>query len=178
MSTTDDHFRAFLDAVAASLDEPVRANELAWRVHLSRSQLDRVVVAAGGEAPAALHRRILLERAALTLLDRRLNVLDVAVEAGYGSHEAFSRAFRRAYGSTPSAWRSSPGVIPLGAPNHVHFHPPGGVRLPAQEEVTSVDLVLTMTDHHLWHVGQLIDRASRLEDAQLGTDRTLRRDDR
>jgi hypothetical protein len=39
--------------------------------------------------------------------------------------------------------------VELGDPNHVHFHLPDDLRQPAQEEVTSVDLVLTMTDHHL-----------------------------
>jgi AraC family transcriptional regulator len=162
-----DTFRAFVDAVAASLDAPARSDELAARVHLSRSQLDRVVTAAAGEAPARLRRRILLERAAFRLLEGKVGVLEVAFEAGYASHEAFTRAFRRAYGEAPSAWRSRPGAIHLSAPNRVHFHPPGGLRLPAQEEVTSMDLIVTLTEHHIWHVGQLIQRASRFDDAQL-----------
>src|SRR6266511_1060433 len=112
-----DTFRAFVDAVAASLDAPARSDELAARLHLSRSQLDRVVTVADGEAPAA--------------------------------------------------WRSRPGGVHLAAPNRVHFHPPGGLRLPAQEEVTSMDLIVTMTEQYIWHVGQLIQRATRLDDGQL-----------
>lgn len=162
-----DTFRAFVDAVAASLDAPARSDELAARLHLSRSQLDRVVTAAASEAPGRLRRRILLERAAFRLLEGKLGVLEVAFEAGYGSHEAFSRAFRRAYGEAPSAWRSRPGGVHLAAPNRVHFHPPGGLRLPAQEEVTSMDLIVTMSEHYIWHVGQLIQRATRLDDGQL-----------
>jgi AraC family transcriptional regulator len=137
------------------------------RLHLSRSQLDRVVTAAGGEAPASLRRRVLLERAAFRLLEGGFRILEIALEAGYASHEAFTRAFRRAYGSAPSEWRGMPTPIHLSSPNGVHFHPPGGLRLPAREEVTSMDLIVTMTEHHIWHVGQLIERASRLEDAQL-----------
>src|SRR4029077_15351108 len=53
------------------------------------------------------------------------------------------------------------------APNRVHFHPPGGLRLPAREEVTSMDLVVTMTEHHIWLIGQMIDRAAALDGAQL-----------
>jgi AraC family transcriptional regulator len=167
MSSALDHFSAFVEAVAAGLDAPARTGELAVRLHLSRSQLDRVVVASGGEAPARLQRRILLERAAFRLLEAEVGVLEVALEAGYASHEAFSRAFRRAYGAAPSDWRRRPSPIQLATPNGVHFHPPGGLRLPAQEEVTSMDLILTMTEHHTWHVGQLLDRASRLGDEQL-----------
>jgi AraC family transcriptional regulator len=36
-----------------------------------------------------------------------------------------------------------------------------------QQEVTSMDVLVTMTEHHIWHVGELIERASRLDDAQL-----------
>jgi hypothetical protein len=57
----------------------------------------------------------------------------------------------------------------LPAPNRVHFHPPGGLRLPPRKEVTSMDLVVTMTEHHIWLVGQLIDRAARMDDGRLDT---------
>ena len=167
MKVQTDAFAAFVDAVATTLDEPARGDELAARVHLSRSQLDRVVTAASGEAPGRLRRRILLERAAFRLLQDEAGILDIAVEAGYASHEAFTRAFRRAYGHAPSTWRSEPGPLHLPAPNRIHFHPPGGLRLPATEEVTSMDLIVTMTEHHIWLVGQLIERASRMDDTQL-----------
>src|SRR5262249_10706546 len=123
-----DGFARFLDAVTSTLDEPARATVLAAAVHLSRSQLDRIVRAASGEPPATLRRRILLERAAFRLLEGRAGILDLALEAGYASHEAFTRAFRRAYGDSPSAWRRSPGSLRLGPPTSVHFHPPGGLR--------------------------------------------------
>src|SRR5262249_58532369 len=41
------------------------------------------------------------------------------------------------------------------------------LRLPTREEVTSVDLVVTMTEHHIWLIGQMIERASALDDARL-----------
>jgi len=167
MQSQDDAFAAFVEAVATSLDEPARGDELAARLHLSRSQLDRVVTAASGEAPGRLRRRILLERAAFRLLESELGILEVAIEAGYASHEAFTRAFRRAYGYAPSAWRAEPGPVHLHAPNRVHFHPPAGLRLPAREEVTSMDLIVTMNEHHIWLVGQLIDRAARMENGRL-----------
>ena len=79
-----------------------------WRrgVHLSRFHFDRLVSAAAGEPPAALRRRVLLERAAYRLVTTDHDVLRVAVEAGYASNEAFTRAFRRAFGRAPSRWRA------------------------------------------------------------------------
>ena len=76
---------------------------------------------------------MLLERAAYRLVTTRASVLDVAIEAGYGSNEAFTRAFGRAYGVAPREFRARPGPLRLAAPNAVHFHPPGGLRLPGPD---------------------------------------------
>ena len=84
-------------------------------------------------------------------------ILDIALEAGYSSHEAFVRAFRRAYGVNPSEWRESPRQIKLPTPNDVHFHPPGGLRLPTKTEITSMDLIVRMVEHHVWLVGEMVD---------------------
>ena len=125
------------------------------------------MTAVGGETPARLRRRILLERAAFRLLTTEAGVLQVALEAGYSSNEAFTRAFRRAYGVGPADWRSAPGPIQLDTPNGVHFHPPGGLRLPARDEVSSMDLMTRMLEHHVWLTGEIVARAARLEEDRL-----------
>ena len=94
-------------------------------------------------------------------------MLEIAFEAGYSSNEAFTRAFRRAYGVGPSAWRAAPGRIRLDSPNGVHFHPPGGLRLPARDEVTSMELLQRLVEHHVWLVGEIVERACRLSAEQL-----------
>jgi AraC family transcriptional regulator len=88
-------------------------------------------------------------------------------DQAHSSNEAFTRAFRRAYGVGPSAWRAAPGRIRLDAPNGVHFHPPGGLRLPARDEVTSMDLLHRLVEHHVWLVGEIVERARRLSGDQL-----------
>ena len=168
MSTATDTFVSFVDTLAESLDDHrARGEDLAARVYLSRFHFDRVVSAVAGETPARLRRRILLERAAFRLVTSDDGVLEIAIEAGYSSNEAFTRAFRRAYGTGPAAWRASPGRIQLDAPNGVHFHPPGGLRLPARDEVTSMDLLERLVEHHVWLVGEVVERAERLDDDQL-----------
>ncbi len=168
MSTSTDTFVAFVDTLASHLDERApRADELAARAYFSRSHFDRIVSAAAGETPARFRRRVLLERAAYRLLTSDASVLELALEAGYSSNEAFTRAFRRAYGAGPSAWRSAPRKTQLESPNGVHFHPPGGLRLPARNEVTSMDLLLKMVEHHVWLIDQIVDRAAELSDEQL-----------
>ena len=120
-----------------------------------------------GEPPSRFRRRVLLERAAYRLVTTSRSILDVAVEAGYGSHEAFTRAFAKAYGVPPADWRRRPSHIQIEAPSDVHFHPPGGLRLPAQKKVTSMDLLTKMVEHHIWLTGEILDRAADLTDDQL-----------
>ncbi|GAA1608624.1 MULTISPECIES: AraC family transcriptional regulator [Kribbella] len=164
---TTDVFAAFVSVLADALDDHATSDELAGRVGLSRSHLDRMVEAAAGERPGQLRRRILLERAAYRLLTEGGSILDVAVEAGYGSHEAFTRAFARAYGVPPGQWRGRPDRIRLEASSGIHFHPPNGLRVPARDEVSSMDLVRSMIDHHVWLLGQMLQQAARLTDEQL-----------
>jgi len=143
-------------------DHESRGAVLAARMHLSRFHFDRVVSSVSGETPARFRRRVLLERAAYRLVTCDRTVLEIAVEAGYSSHEAFTRAFQRAYGAPPTSWRAAPRRIQLDAPNGVHFHPPGSLRLPAHAKVTDMDLLNRMVEHHIWLVGEMIERARRL----------------
>jgi AraC family transcriptional regulator len=168
MSSSPDRFVAFVDVLAAHLDDhDTRGADLAAKLYVSRFHFDRVVSSVCGETPARFRRRVLLERSAYRLLTSGRSVLDVAVEAGYSSHEAFTRAFERAYGVPPSAWRAAPSRTPIDSPNSVHFHPPGSLRLPARTKVTAMDLLTRMVEHHIWLVGEMIGRAAQLPETEL-----------
>lgn len=184
--TTDvrssDLFATILDLAQACLDDPsASADDLAARAHLSRFHFDRLVAAATGEPPGALRRRLLLERAAYRLartgLVPRCTVLDVAIEAGYGSHEAFTRAFVRAYGTTPTAVRRQPPPtfrhLELACPSGVHFQPPGGLRLPSPRKETEMELVQHLVDHHVDTLTSIIERMAALPDRALDEQITL-----
>ena len=45
--------------------------------------------------------------------DTEKNLLDIALDYGFSSHEAFSRAFREAYGISPSEYRKNPVPVAL-----------------------------------------------------------------
>ncbi len=68
---------------------------------------------------------VALERAALELrLEAKKPVIQVALSAGYEAHEAFTRAFRGAYGVSPAEFRRGTGrIATLAAPSGVHFNP-------------------------------------------------------
>ena len=104
-----DTFVRFVDGLEEALvGDALSTDEQAAQAFLSRSHFDRVIRAVGGEAPGAFRRRVLLERAAYQLATSDRTILEIALEAGYSSHEAFVRAFRRAYQVNPSDWRSAP----------------------------------------------------------------------
>jgi AraC family transcriptional regulator len=164
-----DRLREILDLVQESLDEPELAGEdLARRAYLSRFHFDRLVRSAVGESPGAFRRRLLMERAAHQLTAEQTPVIAIALEAGYGGPEAFSRAFSRAYGLPPSAYRTAGrDDHRLGAINGIHFQPPGSLRLPAIRRSSAMDVLTKMLDHHLWLSGEILDRAGRLDDRVL-----------
>jgi AraC-like DNA-binding protein len=164
-TATRDRLRSLIDVLIDSLEQPARGDELARRAYLSRFHFDRLVAAGLGESPAAFRRRLLLERAAYELTTRKASVLEAAFGAGYSSAEAFARAFKRAFGVSPSRFG---GEIRLPAPNGVHFHPPGGLLVPAgTERSKTMDLTDRMLDHDLWLTSRLIDAAAELPDEKL-----------
>src|SRR5271155_2482715 len=91
--------------VAGSLENQVKTQDLARQAYQSRTQFHRLFRAVVEESPAAMRRRLLLERAAYQLGHTGMSVTDVALDANYGSLEAFTRAFRKAFRTSPSLYR-------------------------------------------------------------------------
>ncbi len=79
---------------------------LAGQGGLSAFHLHRVFSAAAGETPKQFTLRLRLARAAAMLLTSDDSVLDIALDCGFQSHEAFCRAFRKRFGMTPSDYRA------------------------------------------------------------------------
>src|SRR5262245_13954487 len=88
--------------VTAGLDADMSVEELARVANLSAFHFHRVFRAITGETIGGLVRRLRLERAGKALR-RGAPLIEVALDAGYGSPEAFGRAFREAFGLTPTA---------------------------------------------------------------------------
>lgn len=62
-----------------------------------------------------------LSKATLVVRDSKERILDIALQYGYSSQEAFSRAFKSAYGCTPSAYRKNPRPVELFPKKNVFF---------------------------------------------------------
>lgn len=80
-------------------------DELASRVGLSRSALAERFTSLLGIPPMQYLTRWRLRIAADQLRSGTRSVAAVAADVGYDSEAAFNRAFKRAHGTTPAAWR-------------------------------------------------------------------------
>lgn len=151
-----------------SLEEPLKAPDLASNAAYSRAQFYRLVRRSLSGSPMAIRRRLLLERAAYELTRTRRPVTEIAFEAAYGSLEGFGRAFRRAYGLSPSAYRRlGPTEYRYDPTARLHYEP----SVPAGQGDTTMTTAELMIEHHAWHLAKLLDIAETWSDADL--DRTM-----
>lgn len=85
--------------------EVITLDDIAKACHVSAYHLTRVFASAYGLPLMRYVRGRRLTRAARQLAGGADNILAVAIEAGYGSHEAFTRAFGDQFGCTPEQIR-------------------------------------------------------------------------
>jgi AraC family transcriptional regulator len=81
-------------------------DEIASVAGVSRYHVSRVFGEAIGQPITRYARGRRLTEAARALAAGASDILTVALEAGYGSHEAFTRAFREQFGLTPETVRA------------------------------------------------------------------------
>lgn len=87
------------------LDEPLPLAELAAIAGYSPHHFHRIFQHVTGEAPKEYLRRLRLEHAVARLKVSPDNVLQIALEAGFKTHETFTRAFTRQFDISPSEFR-------------------------------------------------------------------------
>ena len=85
--------------------------DLAARLGVSVAGLRRAFAARRGRSPQQIRSRIVLEAARRELLSTDRTVLDIALEFGFSSHSAFTKAYRRVWGESPRKSRVSIGSI-------------------------------------------------------------------
>ena len=118
----DRHVARALQAFHASPGHRWTVPELSLHVGLSRSALVERFHRVLAVAPMSYLALWRLQLAAQALQSTDKSVAIIATEIGYESEEAFSRAFKRNSGATPTAWRRAstlamaPRPIPAHAP--------------------------------------------------------------
>jgi len=104
-----DALRAIQESVEfieSHLDELPQVPEIARKAGLSTAHFQRLFHALVGETVVGYARRRRLSRSVEALIETDQRVLDIALEAGFESQEAFTRAFAQQFGIPPGRFRA------------------------------------------------------------------------
>src|SRR3982751_1696840 len=93
--------------IESHLAQPLTLDEIAGVAGISRFHMVRAFAAATGFSVMRYVRARRLSEAARALANGAPDILAVALDAEYGSHEAFTRAFSDRFGVTPESLRNS-----------------------------------------------------------------------
>jgi AraC family transcriptional regulator len=114
--------------IQRNLGEDLALDSLASIAAFSPYHFHRIFRGMVGESVRGHVRRLRLERAATQLKLSDLPVTRIALDAGYETHESFTRAFREMFGVSPTGFRAGSGALPGGeAPSGVHYRDDGNL---------------------------------------------------
>ena len=124
-SARPDPFVALAAWIEQHLDEPLTLEQVAARAGLSPYHFSRLFTARMGRSVMAHVRGRRLVRGARRLCDDPdLKLVELALDCGFESQEAFTRAFKRVFGVSPGRFRTGfavepiEGQFPMNAPTH------------------------------------------------------------
>ena len=109
--STFTRIKEALEYIDGHLDEEMTFESVAREFHFSPYYFHRMFSVIVGKAIATHIRDRRLARACVQLADTDRPMLEIGLDCGYGSAQAFSRAFRQAYGLAPSDYRGQ-GLVP------------------------------------------------------------------
>ncbi len=89
------------DFIETHMTQPITLTDLARRAGYSPWHAARVFKELTGKAPFDYIRALRLSRAAQRLMEGKEKIVDVAFDFLFGSHEGFTRAFSKQFGTTP-----------------------------------------------------------------------------
>ena len=90
----------------SSLDEPVSIKQIAKGVNTSVRKLEMLFSKNLDISPGKFYRHLRIQTSRRMITDTRLSIQQIAVRTGFGSSSAFSRAFKRHFGTSPTHVRS------------------------------------------------------------------------
>ena len=98
-----------INYIDSHLDDDLSLDSLSVRVSISKFHFHRLFQSTIGINIATYKRLVRFKKASFLLAFRNdINVIDIALNSGYESSEAFSRAFKSTIGQGPAAFRNKP----------------------------------------------------------------------
>lgn len=109
--TTSKNYRQrmtlVIDYIHAHFDSDLDVNTLAEVAMMSPYHFHRIYRELAQETVNGTVRRLRLQRASVELIRSNLSLSEIAKMVAYGSSEAFSRAFTKQFGESPSDYRET-----------------------------------------------------------------------
>ncbi|AMC94573.1 hypothetical protein AOC36_11495 [Erysipelothrix larvae] len=105
-----------LDTIEANLNESIDLNAIASNAGYSLYHFHRIFRYCVGDSLRDYIRKRIMTEAARDLISNSSPIIDIAIHYGYSSREAFSRAFEKLYGESPSMMRKNQNFYELRAP--------------------------------------------------------------
>lgn len=97
-----------IDFIESNLDRQVSTEAVASIANFSPFYFHRLFCALTGESISDYARGRRLSEAARALTQSRVSILQISLNYGFESQEAFTRAFKRAFGIPPGKYRANP----------------------------------------------------------------------
>lgn len=94
-----------IEYIEQHLSEDISVKDVANEAGYSLYHLIRIFASLTGEPVGSYIQKRRLSNAAKMLLHSNMRVIDIAIESGFSSSEAFSRAFKAVYGASPAVYR-------------------------------------------------------------------------
>lgn len=116
IESNDPRLKAALIIMERNIEQTVSIDKLAASVGLSRRQLERLFVEKANSSPAIIYRRMRLERAKHLVMETTAPLIEIAMEVGFENASHFAKAFRKAFGQSPTKLRDVLAVNPGGFP--------------------------------------------------------------
>ena len=140
--------------IESHLADELTLDEIAGVGGISRFHMVRAFAAATGLSVMRYVRARRLSEAARALANGAPDILGVALDADYGSHEAFTRAFREHFGVTPEAVRTAARIdhLKLQEPIVMDSTPTDNLQSP-RFETSKPLLVAGLGERYTWESG-------------------------
>ncbi|WP_428035750.1 AraC family transcriptional regulator [Amphritea sp.] len=105
----DPRINRVCDYINQNLDSELTLDQLSGVASLSKYHFHRLFTVFTGVSVVRFIQLMRLKRASFRLaFEQEQRIIDIAYEAGFDSPEAFSRAFKRIIGQSPTGFRASP----------------------------------------------------------------------
>lgn len=136
MAIDEEKIQRVLNYIQKNLDKKLSVDELSKVATLSKYHFHRLFSSYTGTNLIQFIQLSRLKRASFQLaFEHELKIIDIALQAGFESPEAFSRAFKRVFDQTPTAFRQTP--------DWPNWHTKFEFSLPTGDAVMTVSIVDT-----------------------------------